>query len=41
MDSFKTHVSQAYIITGLCNVQYILSLEFLDSNLLLNKCWLA
>jgi hypothetical protein len=39
MVSFRTYVSLAYFTTGLTCVQYTLSLEFLDSNLLLNKTW--
>jgi hypothetical protein len=41
MDTFRTHVSQACFTPGHTNVQHILSLEFLDSNLHLNKAWLA
>jgi hypothetical protein len=28
MDCFRTHVSQAYVNTGLTNVQYIFSLDY-------------
>jgi len=38
---FSTHVSQAYVTTGLSNVWYIRSLDFLDNSLLLNRSWFA
>jgi len=41
MFSFSTHVSQAYVTTGLTNVLYIRSLEFLVNSLLLNRSWFA
>jgi len=41
MFSFSTHVSQAYVTTGLTNILYIRSLEFLVNSLLLNRSWLA
>jgi len=37
--SFSTHVSQAYVTTGLTYVLYIRSLESLVNTLLLNRCW--
>jgi hypothetical protein len=39
--SFRTHVPQAYVITGLTNVQYIFGLDLFDSNFLLNKACFA
>ena len=39
--SFNTQVSQAYFTTGLTSTWYICSLDFLVSNLLLNRSWLA
>jgi uncharacterized membrane protein YjgN (DUF898 family) len=41
MFSFSTHISQAYVTTGLTNVLYIRSLEFLINSLLLNRSWFA
>ena len=38
---FKTHVSQAYFIIGLIKGQYSFSFDFLETNLLLKKNWLA
>jgi hypothetical protein len=41
MVSFKTHVSQAYVTTGLMILQYNFNFDFLETNLLLKKNWLA
>jgi hypothetical protein len=36
MATFKTQVSQPYVTTGPMMVRFILSLDFLQTNLLLN-----
>jgi hypothetical protein len=41
MVSLKTHVSQMYVTVGLMILQYNFNFDFLETNLLLKKNWLA
>jgi hypothetical protein len=41
MVSFTTHVSQAYVTTGLITLQFYFNFDFLETNLLSKKNLLA
>jgi len=41
MVSFRTHVSQAYVTTSLIILQHNFNFDFVKTNLLLKKNWLA